>query len=107
MKKFVVASLAALSLNAVAHESHEKNYVFKGDRSYAGFCKAAANDNVKLLRRSFANKVGVVAGSKRDVYRILLTPENLTCNGVSLVEFSKQRNAEQVLAYLQTASAEI
>ena len=101
MKKLVAAILATASIAANAHESVDTTLVFKGDLSYASFCRAAAEDNVRLMRNSFKNKIGVVAGSKRDTMKILLDSNNLSCNGVGIVEFSKQREAKNVVAFLE------
>lgn len=109
MKKLTVAALAALSLcTAVsATESHDKEFIFKGDNAFASFCRAVTQDNVRLIHNSFKNKIGVVASSKKDVYRKLLDAQNLSCNGKGLVEFSKEYKAEDVLAYLETAAAKL
>lgn len=101
MKKLAIASLLVVAGLTQAHESHDKEIKFVGDRSYKNFCKAVTEDNVRLLRSSFANKIGVVAGNQRETYRKLLKGENLSCNGMGIVEFSKARKAEDVLAYLE------
>lgn len=106
MKKLALTTLmtVAISASVNAHETHDKLVVFKGDKSYASFCRAVTEDNVRLIHNSFRNKVGIVAESRRDVYRKLLDTENLSCNGKNLVEFSKERAAAEVLAYLEKAS---
>ncbi len=105
MKKLVLALSATLALTANAHQVSDDTLVFKGDKSYAGFCRAAVEDNVRLMRSSFNNKIGVVAGSRRDTMRILLDADNLSCNGLGIVEFSKTRAADNVVAYLENAAA--
>ena len=109
MKKLTLAAVAALTLSAgvSAHEAHDKEFVFKGDNAFASFCRAVTQDNVRLIHNSFKNKIGVVAMSKKDVYRKLLDSQNLSCNGKGLVEFSKEYNAEDVLAYLESAAAKL
>lgn len=106
MKKLTLTTLmtVALASSVNAHESHDKEMVFKGDKAFASFCRAVTEDNVRLIHNSFRNKVGVVAESRRDVYRKLLNTDNLSCNGKNLVEFSKEREASEVLAYLEKAS---
>ena len=91
-----------LAFQVGAHEQPQDKVVFVGDTEYRSFCKAVLQDDVALMRRSFNNKVGVVASRKRDVYQMLLSQENLACNGKGIIEFSKERKAEQVLSYLQT-----
>lgn len=103
MKGLLVA-LAITSISAIAHEPYDKRLVFVGNTSFASFCKAAIRDDVMLMRRSFSKKVGVVATSKSGVYELLLSKENLSCNGKDIVEFSKERNAEAVLGYLNSVS---
>ncbi|MCY7296266.1 hypothetical protein [Alteromonas sp. a30] len=102
MKKLLLATTALLSCYASASDSFDKELVFVGNQELANFCKAVAKDDVSLLRRSFSNKVGVFATSKAGVYELLLNEENLSCNGKGIKEFSKERNADQVLSYLQT-----
>lgn len=104
MKRLNILLLAMASLSAMAHEPFNKELVFIGNTQFSSFCKAAIEDNVSLMRRSFSKNVGVVATNKEGVYEILLEEENLACNGMGIIEFSKQRNAEQVLSYLQTVS---
>jgi hypothetical protein len=101
MKKLTVASLLLVAGLTQAHESHDKDIKFVGDHAYKNFCKAVTKDNVRLLKSSFASKIGIVAGSQRETYRKLLASENLSCNGMGIVEFSKTRKAEDVLAYLE------
>lgn len=101
MKKLTLASMLLLVSAANAHESHDQNIKFVGDHSYKNFCKAVTEDNVRLLRSSFASKIGVVAGNKRETFRVLLNGDNLSCNGKSILEFSKERNAGDVVAYLE------
>lgn len=109
MKKLVLATIAAavFSAQAMAHEAHDKEFVFKGDKSYASFCRAVTQDNVKLIHNSFKNKVGVVAQNRKDVFRKLMDSNNLTCNGKDLVEFSKEYKAEGVMAYLEKEAAKL
>lgn len=107
MKKIAFAAVATVMLSnpALANDHQDKEFVFKGDKAYANFCRAVTEDNVKLIRTSFQNKVGVVAKNKKDVYRKLLNSSNLTCNGQTLVEFSKQYEASEVLTWLEKKAA--
>lgn len=104
MKRLFIAALATLSLGAAAHQPYDKKLVFVGNTSFASFCKAAIKDDVTLMRRSFSNKVGVIATNKTGVYELLLSEENLSCNGKGIIEFSKERNAEQVLSFLDSVN---
>lgn len=109
MKKLALSTIAAvvLSNSVLAHETHDTEFVFKGDKAYASFCRAVTQDNVKLIHNSFRNKVGVVAKNKKDVVRKLLDSNNLTCNGMNLVEFSKEKSASGVLTYLEKEAAKL
>jgi len=104
MKRLLITALATLSLGAAAHEPYDKKLVFVGNTSFSSFCKAAIKDDVTLMRRSFSKKVGVIATSKSGVYELLLSEENLSCNGKGIVAFSKERNAEQVLSFLNSVN---
>lgn len=104
MKPLLISLTAALSFSASANEPFDKELVFIGNTQFASFCKAVVKDDVGLLRRSFSKKVGVVATSKEGVYELLLQEQNLACNGMGIIEFSKQRNADHVLSYLQNVS---
>lgn len=107
MKSLIVPILTAASFGVSAHEPFDKELVFVGNTQFASFCKAVVEDDVSLMRRSFSKKVGVLATSKEGVYELLLEAENLACNGKGIIEFSKERNAEQVLSYLQIVSQKI
>lgn len=99
--KLTVLVLSALSAFAAnAHLNKEPNYQFAGDRDYAGFCKAIVTNDVNLLKRSVRNKVGLVAPSSQDVLRILISENGIKCNGIDMIEFSRQREANEVYAYL-------
>ena len=100
MKKVLLVTLALSAFGASAHMKSEDAYRFAGDREYSSFCKAVVTDDVKMLKRSVTNKVGLVAGSRKDVLQKLLSIDGMKCNGIDLVEFSKQREASEVHAYL-------
>jgi hypothetical protein len=100
MKKILIATLAMSAFTASAHMESESAYRFAGDRGYSSFCKAVVTDDLKMLKRSITNKVGLVAGNRKDVLRKILADDGMTCNGIDLIEFSKQREASEVNAYL-------
>ena len=102
MKLAVLILTALTAFAADAHLNKDVNYRFSGDSDYAGFCKAIVTNDVNLLRRSVRNKVGLVAPSSKDVLRILISENGMKCNGISLIEFSRQREANEVYAYLTT-----
>jgi hypothetical protein len=100
MKKVLLVTLALSAFTASAHMKSEDDYRFAGDQDYSGFCKAVVTDDVTMLKRGVTDKVGLVAGSRKDVLRKLLSIDGMTCNGIDLLEFSKQREASKVHAYL-------
>ena len=105
MKKLVLATLVSLSVSSVANAALEKNVKYVGDMAYAGFCKAVIADNVGLFKRSVRRFVGPLGGTKQDVLLRVLDNKNVQCAGQGLVEFAQQRNAKQVVAYLNNQSA--
>jgi hypothetical protein len=100
MKKVLLVTLALSAFTASAHMKSEDAYRFAGDQEYSKFCKAVVTDDVKMLKRSVTDKVGLVAGSRKDVLQKLLSIDGMKCNGIDLIEFSKQRQASEVHAYL-------
>lgn len=100
MKKlmFIVCVFSAFTANAGMKSA--ENYKFSGEISYANFCKAVVTDDLALLKRSVRNKVGEVASSPKDVLRKVVSVEGVKCNNTDLLEFSKQREAINVEAYL-------
>lgn len=103
----IALTAALLGKSGFAHQSHEKNFLFTGDRTYSNFCRAITQDNLELLKTSFQRKIGVVALSKSDVYRTLLNENNLSCNGKGLLEFSKDYKAQTVQMWLETRATQI
>ena len=93
---------AAAVANAGMKPSKEVRFV--GDVNYSTFCKAAVEDNVTMLKRALTQKVGDVAPSRRAVLKKLVAEDGMSCDGFSLVEFSKQRGAQDVYAFLTQAS---
>lgn len=107
MKKLAIASLLLGASVAHAHESHDKDIKFVGDLDYQNFCKAVTEDNVRMLRSSFSSKIGIVAGNQRETYRKLMSGENLSCNGMNILDFSKSRKANDVIAYLEAKQSSL
>ncbi|WP_416306553.1 hypothetical protein [Neptunicella sp. SCSIO 80796] len=104
MKYLIVPALALSALTAtVSAETNvttSEGYKLVGDMKFSSFCKAVLNDDVLLLKHSLARKVGSVASSRRDVLRKLIAEDGMTCDGASLVDFAKQREATEVHAYI-------
>ncbi|MDM7859596.1 DUF3718 domain-containing protein [Alteromonas sp. ASW11-36] len=103
-----IAKVAALSVGlgvtglaqAELETAQLENVKFTGDVRYAGYCKAILENNVSAIRQ-FANRsVGEVAGSRRGVIRLVSSENGVTCNGKNLVEFSLEKNATDVHAFL-------
>lgn len=95
--------MALCALNASAKLGSPDKVKYAGDLSYANFCEAVVKDDVKMLKQSVRNKVGVVAGSNQSVLKKLTAANGMSCNGVDLVSFSEQRNASKVFNYLSNA----
>lgn len=93
-----------MSMSVAAQQNADDNIRFVGDKAFAGFCKAAVLDDVRVLRANLARNVGVIGGSERDVLRQVIANPGVTCNGKSLVEFSELRNAQEVRKYLNSRS---
>ncbi len=99
MKSLLLTTLLVVA--TTAHGSMKSEQVrFAGDISYSGFCKAVIKDDLRLLKVSVVQKVGDLSSSRKGVLRKLLSESGMTCNGQDLVTFSKQRDAQQVYAYL-------
>ena len=99
MKKILICTLALAAFAANAKMESAKSFKFAGDKRYEDFCKAVVTDDVELLKRSIRSKVGEVASSSKDVLRKLISVDGMKCNDIDLVEFSKQREAQEVHAF--------
>jgi hypothetical protein len=100
MKKLILVVFALSAFAANAGMKSAANYKFAGEMAYADFCKAVVTDDLVLLKRSIRSKVGEVAHSSKDVLRKLVADDGMKCNNTDLLEFSKQREAKDVQAYL-------
>jgi hypothetical protein len=100
MKKLIFGVFALSAFTAHAGMKSAANYKFAGEIAYADFCKAVVTDDLSLLKRSIRSKVGEVAHSSKDVLRKLVAVDGMKCNNTDLLEFSKQREAKDVQAYL-------
>ena len=106
MKNSVKAILASTLMVVAASSAHaadsakEARYV--GDVAFANFCKAAVLDDVRILRSSISRQVGRIGVSEKQVVRLVTADKGLTCNGESLVNFSKRRDAKEVYSFLTT-----
>jgi hypothetical protein len=103
MKSTLIAGVAvSLMSTAALADSPADGVRFIGDTQFASFCKAVVKDDIRLLRSSVARSVGVIGVSQRDVLRLVTTDNGVTCNGISLIDFSKQRHANSVYHYIET-----
>ncbi|MBC3765847.1 hypothetical protein [Neptunicella marina] len=106
--KYLLIGLLALSSGAAMAKvkmpeatSNVKAVKFVGDLKFSAFCKAVITDDLALFRTSIARQVGTVASNRKDVLRKLTSEEQgMTCAGSSLVEFAKQRDADEVHAFI-------
>ncbi|WP_340678146.1 hypothetical protein [Paraglaciecola sp.] len=106
MKKLlmsVVVSAACLSFNANAALESVKNVKYVGDTEFASFCKAAVTNDVSLFKRAVSRQVGVLASSKQKVLELVLDANNVSCAGKGLTEFSENRQATDVVNFIQTS----
>lgn len=105
--KTLATALTALTVLASASTfaaDSKKEVRFEGDKKFAGFCKAAVKDDVRILRSTLARNVGSVGASQREVLRLVTAEGGMTCNGENLVKFAKERNADAVVEYIAQRS---
>ena len=104
VKAILIASSCLLSANSAIAKETSRPAHYVGDLQYASFCRAVVLDDVRVLRASLSRQVGRIAGSHRAVLRRVTEEDGLKCNGESLIDFSKSRNASNVFAYLTYAN---
>ena len=97
---FCAAALFSTPVLANTEGKETSRYAFTGDVAFANFCRSALKDDVALLRRSVFQEIGRVASSENGVYRTVLALDGLKCDGLNLVDFARQRQAESVYQYL-------
>jgi hypothetical protein len=101
MKKLIALSMVFCALNANAKlGSSDDTVKYAGDLAYSNFCDAIVNDDVNKLKRSVRSKIGLVASTSQRVLQKLIAEDGMSCNGIGLVSFSKQRKASKVYNYL-------
>jgi len=105
VKSLFAGTLLALTSAAIqAHEIENQPTVtkikFVGDTQFSGFCQAIVDNNIETLLSQAARVVGKVAPSRRGVIRVVTSEDGVTCNGKSLIEFSEEKDATDVYAYL-------
>ena len=97
-------TLVSMSSFSYAHETSTTHSIakikFTGDTEYSGFCKAIVENDVDTLLSQAARIVGKVAPSRRGVMRVVTSEAGVTCKGKSLLEFSEEKQANDVYAYL-------
>lgn len=100
-----IAATAALVFAVNANAAESTNDVkFVGDLEFSGFCKAVVMNDVRVLRSNVSRNVGRIAGSQREVLRIVTAEDGLTCNGISLIQFAEKREANKVREFLASHS---
>ena len=80
-------------------------YQFVGDRNFKNFCKSAVTNNVDMFKRAVSRHIGNLGGSQQQVMDKVLQADNVTCDGESLGEFFKSREATNVMSYTAEKSA--
>ena len=80
-------------------------YQFVGDKNFKNFCKSAVTNNVDLFKRAISKQIGNLGFSKQQVMDKVLQADNVTCDGESLGEFFKSREASNVMSYIAEKSA--
>lgn len=101
MKKPLIVVVACMSVSAHGAIHPPSRYTFAGDIQFAHFCQAILQDDLSLLRKSVKQQVGELATTRRGVLKRLVSKGGVTCDGSDLLEFSRQRDASQVYAYLK------
>lgn len=101
MKKLIAVSIALCAFNANAALESKSKVKYKGDLEYSSFCEAVVTDDVEMLKKNLRSQVGKLAGTQKRVKTLLMSDEGVKCNGTNLKEFSKERAAKQVAAFLQ------
>ncbi|WP_296043858.1 DUF3718 domain-containing protein [uncultured Alteromonas sp.] len=98
------AVFAVMGVSTAAADVTAEGVRFTGDTEFAGFCKAVVKDDVRLLRSSVSRNIGLIGASQREVLKVISAKDGVTCNGVSLVEFSQSRDASNVYQFLTARS---
>lgn len=99
-KQLAIVGLTLLAFNISAAMKPAENFRFAGDLGFANFCQAVVTDDLSLLKRSIRSKVGDIAASPKEVLRKLISDEGMKCNDTNLIDFSKQREAQDIHAFL-------
>lgn len=109
MKKLllsVVVATACFSVNTSAAMQSAKQFKFVGDTQYAGFCEAVITDNVELFKQNLAQHAPILSVTKKGVLNSVLAAKKITCSNQDLVAFSQQRNATNILAFINNVAAD-
>ncbi|MFT4938914.1 MAG: hypothetical protein ACI88A_001946 [Paraglaciecola sp.] len=80
-------------------------FSFIGDTQFAGFCKAAVTNNVKLFKRAVRTQIGSLAPSRKEVLELVLDANNVQCAGMGISEFSEKRNATEIVEFIANKRA--
>ena len=109
MTKVIKSTIAAAVLTVMGTASAFADITaegvrFTGDTEFAGFCKAVVKDDVRMLRSSVSRNIGLIGDSQREVLKVVSAKDGVTCNGVSLIEFSQSRDASNIYQFLTARS---
>ncbi|MFQ3235573.1 MAG: hypothetical protein ACI9C4_001132 [Paraglaciecola sp.] len=102
----VVVAAACFSLNANATVQSAKQFKFVGVTELAGFCEAIVTDNVDLFKMNLAQHKRILSGNKLEALNTALKAKTVSCSNQDLVSFSQQRNATNILAFIDSATAD-
>ncbi len=100
MKLIPVVSLLILSFSANASMKTASEVKYSGDSDYFGICEAIVKNDLDLFKVNLNKKVGSVATSRKRVLQRMMAKDGVSCNGANLISFSKQREADNVHAFL-------
>jgi hypothetical protein len=109
MKKLLLTTICAatLSLNASASLKSANNFKFVGDTQYAGFCEAAATNDLDLFKKNVKQHGFRLSASKDKMIALLASGDHFQCANQNLVEFSESRGSQDVVDYLTGANATV
>ena len=109
MKKLLLTTICAatLSLNASASLKSANNFKFVGDTQYAGFCEAAATNDLDLFKKNVKQHGFRLSASKDKMIALLASGDHFQCANQNLVEFSESRGSQDVVEYLTGANATV
>ncbi|GAA0858693.1 hypothetical protein [Aliiglaciecola litoralis] len=100
MKKLVLATVLSMSFTGFAANAHDEKIKYAGDLEYASFCKAVVNNDQALFKSSLNRFVGELGSNRKQVLNRVLENDSVKCAGKGLVKFSSERNATEIVTFL-------